>query len=219
MAAWQESIERAESTDRWRRVAGLSGLSSRCLAIVREVWAWRDQEAQRRNEPPKRILRDDLIVELARRKTADLKRIRAVRGLEHQRLQRHLPAIAKCIQRALNLPDPQCPRPQRRNDQSHLVLIGQFLNAALSSICRSASVAPAIVGTAQDVRDLIAYRLNLLDDELDPPALACGWRAEVVGIMIDELLSGRMSIRISDPLSEHPLSFDRNGEEGKGGHP
>ena len=47
------------------------------LAIVRELWRWRDSESQKRNRPPKRLLRDDLIVELAKRKTADPKRIRA----------------------------------------------------------------------------------------------------------------------------------------------
>jgi ribonuclease D len=38
--------------------------------------------------------------------------------------------------------------------------------------------------------------------------LARGWRAELVGHLIDELLLGKKSIRIVDPLSEHPLAFD-----------
>ena len=40
-----------------------------------------------------------------------------------------------------------------------------------------------------------------------------GWRAELVGHLIDELLAGRKSIRIEDPLSEHPLAFDPVGGE------
>ena len=47
-------------------------MSPRSLAIVRELWMWRRKEAERRDVPPKRILRDDLIVELAKRKSDDI---------------------------------------------------------------------------------------------------------------------------------------------------
>ncbi|HEY2146584.1 MAG TPA: ribonuclease D, partial [Pirellulales bacterium] len=85
---------------------------------------------------------------------------------------------------------------------------GQFLSSALTSICRSAQIAPSIVGTASDVRELIAFRLGYGGDE--PPVLARGWRAEVVGQVIDDLLAGRKSIRIADPLSDDPLAFEQN---------
>jgi ribonuclease D len=93
---------------------------------------------------------------------------------------------------------------------SQLNVLGQFLSPALSSICRSANVATSLVGTATDVRDLIAYRLGFANSDADepPPLLARGWRAELVGHLIEELLAGKKSIRIVDPLSEHPLGFD-----------
>lgn len=209
MQAWQNQVEEAENGERWRRVSGISGMSAKSLAILRELWYWREEEAKRRNIPAKRVLRDDLLVELAKRGTADPKRISAVRGLERGDLQRHMPKIAACIERALALPDREYPRHQRGSSLSQLTLIGQFLSTALGSICRAAQVAPSIVGTAQDVRELIAYRLGLEEygpDEL--PILATGWRAEVVGQMIDDLLAGKSSIRITDALSEHPLSFE-----------
>ncbi len=145
MTVWQDGMESAENAERWRRVSGVSGLSSRCLAIVRELWKWRDQEARTRNQPAKRVLRDDLIVELAKRKSADIRRISAVRGLERQRLQKHLPTIARSIQVALDLADNSCPRPVRKSSQPQLTLLGQFLSTALSSICRAARVAPSVV--------------------------------------------------------------------------
>lgn len=213
MLAWQQQVEDAESGERWRRVSGISGMSARALAILRELWYWREEEARRRNLPPKRVLRDDLLVELAKRGTADPKRIAAVRGLERGDLQRHLPKIAACIERALALPESQYPRHLRGSSLSQLTLIGQFLSTALGSICRTKQVAPSLVGTAQDVRELIAYRLNLEEYEADElPILAQGWRAEVVGQMIDDLLAGKLAIRIADPLSDHPLSFEPSHE-------
>lgn len=210
MTAWQKQVEDAETSERWRRVSGISGMSAKSLAILRELWHWREDEAKRRNIPAKRVLRDDLLVELSKRGTADPKRISAVRGLERGDLQRHMPKIAACIERALALPEREYPRHLRGSSLSQLTLIGQFLSTALGSICRAAQVAPSLVGTAQDVRELIAYRLGLEEYAPDAlPALATGWRAEVVGQMIDDLLAGRLAIRITDALSEHPLSFEK----------
>jgi ribonuclease D len=98
---------------------------------------------------------------------------------------------------------------------SQLNLLGQFLSPALSSICRSANVATSLAGTATDVRELIAYRLGFAsqDEEQELPLLAIGWRAELVGHLIEDLLAGKKSIRIEDPLSEHPLAFDPVGGE------
>ena len=206
MTAWQDEVEAARTAERWRRVSGTNGLSSRSLAIVRELWRWRDAEAARRDSPVRRVLRDDLIVELAKRRSADPKQIRAIRGLERGDLQRLLPKIAEHIAQALELPESECPRTERRETPNQLNLLGQFLSAALSSICRSAQIAPSIVGTASDVRELIAFRLGYGDSE--PPLLARGWRAEIVGQLINDLLSGNKSIRIADPKSDHPLVFE-----------
>ncbi len=209
MAAWQDDVEATRSRERWWKVSGVSGLSSRSLAVVRDVWRWRELEAERRDWPAKRVLRDDLIVELAKRRTADPKQIRALRGLERGDLQRVLPPLGEAIAAALALPDAECPRLLQREMPPQLNLLGQFLSSALTSICRSAAVAPSIVGTASDVRDLIAYHLRIGDAGDTPPILGQGWRAEVVGQLIEDLLSGQVAIRIKDPLAEEPLAFDR----------
>ncbi len=210
LESWLNQIEDAENTEQWRRVAGSAGLSSRKLAIVRELWRWRNAEALSRNYPPKRILRDDLMVEIARRQTADVQRIHTLRGMEHRHLQRHLSIIAECVQRAMELPDSECPGPERRGEsaQPALTLLGQFLSTALGCICRTAELAPGLVGTVQDVRDLVAYRLGLIKAQESPPRLAQGWRAEVVGREIERLLAGNLVLRVTDPLADQPLSLE-----------
>jgi ribonuclease D len=207
MVAWQRTIEEFEHGERWLRTSGIAGLSPRHLAIVRELWLWRDEEARRRNQPSKRILRDDLIVELAKRQTADPKRIRALRGMERGDIQKQMTRITAAIEKAMQLPAEALPMLDRRPLRSQLTVLGQFLSTALGSICRSASVAPSLVGTAQDVRDLIAFHLCLADATEPTPLLARGWRKEVVGRVIEDLLSGRLAIKIEDPLAEEPLTF------------
>jgi ribonuclease D len=206
MLTWQNSIDDYRSKERWRKVSGITGLSNRSLAIVRELWRWREQEAERRDVPPKRVLRDDLIIELAKRKTAESKQIQAVRGMERGDLTRALPALVEAIERALNLSEADLPRSERRETPNQINMLGQFLSSALTSICRAAQIAPSMVGTASDVRELVAYRLGY--DVGGTPILAEGWRADIVGHVIDDLLSGQLSIRIADPESEEPLVFE-----------
>jgi ribonuclease D len=208
MANWQEEAEHAISREQWRRVSGSSALDRQGLAIVRELWRWREAEARRRDCPARRVLRDDLIVELAKRKSAEVDRIRAVRGLDRGDLKRFLSAIAKRIRRALSLPEQQWPKkPFRRQKEPQLPVLGQFLYSALGSICRQTDLAPGLVGTPSDVRELIMYRAGHAATDR-PPRLARGWRAEVVGNLFSDLLAGRKSIRITDPASENPLAFD-----------
>jgi ribonuclease D len=197
---------------RWRRVSGLGNLSPRSLAIVRELWTWRRDEAERRDVPPRRVLRDDLIVEIAKRKSDTVERIRAIRGMHRGIKQETVNELAACVRRGLDAPLGDIERRSQEAMPTQLNLLGQFLSPALSSICRSANVATSLAGTATDVRDLIAYRLGFAGADQDvPPLLATGWRAELVGHLIEELLAGRKSIRIEDPLSEHPLAFDSVG--------
>ena len=209
MAAWLDEVAESFTRKRWRRVSGLSGLSRRELAIAREVWHWRDAVAEQRDMPPKRVLRDDLLVELCKRKSADPRQIAEVRGMQRSDLRHILPGLAAAVERGLTLPDAECPGGEhRRTPPSHLAMLGQFMATAVAGMCRQMKIAPSLVGTASDMRDLLAWKLGYREEE-GLPLLATGWRQEVVGGLIDDLLSGKAALRIGDLESSEPLVIDR----------
>lgn len=207
MESWQLEVESALTRKDWRRVSGIGKLNPRQLAIVKELWTWRHEEAQRRNQPQKRLLRDDLIVELAKRKVASPERIMAIRGMERSAVKRKAVELAECVRRGLEAPTEQTPRSPRQNTPSQLNLLGQFLAPALNTICRRAEIATSMVGTASDVRELIAHRMGFSENG-EVPTLAEGWRAQLVGNVIDDLLTGKKSIRITSAQAADPLAFD-----------
>ena len=206
---WLGDVRDARDRPRWRKVSGIGNLPARSLAIVRELWYWRQEEAERRDVPPRRVLRDDLIVELAKRKSDQTDKIHAIRGISQSVGRKVVEQLAACIRQGMEAPLDDIGRRPHEAMPPHLNLLGQFLAPALTSICRSANVATSLAGTASDVRDLIAYRLNFSTADRDElPLLARGWRADLVGHLIEDLLAGQKSIRIDDPTSEHPLTFD-----------
>ncbi|MEL7499423.1 MAG: HRDC domain-containing protein [Planctomycetota bacterium] len=207
ISKWMDHLELSEIEPQWRRVSGISNLNRRALAIVRQLWLERDEEASRQNRSPRRILADDLIVELAKRGSSDIKRLKAIRGFENRVSKSMFERISEAIETANQLPDKELPKRLPRNQNMNLGLLGQFLTTAINVVCRQQSIAPAIVGTANDIRKLAAWRLGMIKLD-EAPELSKGWRARMVGDVIDEVLNGTVAIRVGNPKSEMPLELE-----------
>ncbi|TWU64826.1 MULTISPECIES: ribonuclease D [Crateriforma] len=203
---FQEKIIRAETQENWRRVSGSSGLRPRQLEMVRQLWLWRESVAQQWDRIPKRVLRDDLIVELARRGSTDLRRIRSIRGMERRNLQSQYENIAAAIQKAIDVPDEQLPQKAKGSRRVVSPMLSQFLSTSIACISRQHRLSPSIVGNAEDVRELLGYELDPKPG--DPtPSLLKGWRGEIVGKSFRQLLAGELAIRVADVKEAQPLEF------------
>ena len=207
--AWQKSLEDIVDKPQWRRVSGIASLNRKALAIVRELWLWRDDEARRRNRSARRVLPDDLIVELAKRGTPEISRLKAIRGFENRVSKQAIPEISDVIEDALSLSKDDYPNRITRNRSTNLGLLGQFISIALKIVCRQEKIAPQIVGTADELKEFAAWRLKIAKFD-KPPKLATSWRKELVGALIERILDGELSISVSDPTADHPLKLDRN---------
>jgi ribonuclease D len=206
----QANLVEYERAEGWSRLPGVQGLVGQQLAVVRELWMWRDQRALRKNMPSRRVLRDDLLVELARRGSADPRKISHVRGLHHAGLQRFLPEISACITKGMKSEPPCAPWFYSQRRPRPPALLQQFLSAAMGYLCRSHQISPAIVGTSDDVGQLASYWLadsKLPDDDPGLPNLLKGWRGELIGQPLYEIYCGRKTLRVNQPSDEMPLAL------------
>lgn len=214
MRDWQAQVIDTEFHEPWRRLSGFAGLTRRGMAIAIGLWQWREQSASRRNVPMRRVLRDDLLIELARRETSKISEIRLLRGMERQSHSRDLTEIAAAVAAAIGSGKETWPmKPPRPASTPDLNLLGQFLYSAFSIVCRNINVAAGLVGSVQDVRNLAAWHLGLSDSADPPPRLARGWRGEVVGATIQEMLLGKWAITVDRPLLDQPLRLINVGDE------
>ena len=151
MAAWRDDVTAAQDRKDWRRVSGIGSLNWKSLAIVRELWQWRQDEARRLNQPPKRLLRDDLLVEIAKRGTDHPEQILAIRGMQRNDLRRKVTDLVACVQRGIATPLEPLARSTQREPPPQLNLLGQFLTPALTTICRRAEVAASLCMTERPI--------------------------------------------------------------------
>jgi ribonuclease D len=207
LAIWQSELALAERQENWHRMSGIHSLNAGALPIARALWLWRDERARSRDLPPRRILRDDLLVELARRGTSDVKRMSSLRGMEHKHLRSLVEELAAVIEEAKGAPAPKWPKRTRYGNSQPSGMVTQFLGAALAHICKSRRIAPSIVGTADDLRDFVLYRTERQASDATPPALLSGWRASIVGRFLDDLLKGELGLALSGLGEEMPLRF------------
>ncbi len=206
-----DEVEAERSPDSWQRLSGLHRLKPRELAVAREIWRWREQESETKNRPARKILRDDLIIELARRQPDSVDDLLAVRDMNRTEYKKAAPAILKHITIGQKLPDNQLPvlPKQPEDDKAHDEhVLGQLLGLALANRCAELNVAVPLVSKSADLRHLVRWYVYG-EKSGEPPRLTVGWRAEVCGDLLTDVLAGKIALRVSDPQSDHPLTFER----------
>lgn len=159
------------------------------FAGMQELAAWREMEAQRRDVPRSRVLKDDAIYELAvqlPRNADQMSALRTIpRGFERSRAGEDILAV---IQRTLQIPKdalPQVPRGKPAPDGSAAAV--DLLKVLLKLTVEAEGVAAKIIATVDDLEKIAA------DDEADVAALK-GWRRELFGENALKLKRGEIAL-------------------------
>ena len=166
----------------------------RDLAVMMELAAWREAEAQGRDVPRSRILKDDALLEVAGaapRTIETLGGLRAVpRGTDKSRLG---PDILAAVERGLAR-DPKTLPPIERDRRGGSNANGatvELLKVLLRQVADAQGVAPKLVATVDDLEAIAA------DDDADVPALS-GWRRALFGAKALDLKAGRLALTIEN---------------------
>jgi ribonuclease D len=190
--------------EKWRKLRGLGSLDRRRLAVVRDLFAWREEKAATTNRPARTIIRDDLIVEIARRNPQRERDLHPVRGLA----KRDLDSIFRTVEYARQLPREQWPElAEREQDSPQVGWLAGVLNAALGDFCVRQRLATNLVATSQDVKLLVRSRVT--GQPLPVVSLLTqGWRARHVLPELLAVLDGRRTLRIANVASDTPFAIE-----------
>jgi ribonuclease D len=187
-----------DARERYQRIKGWNSLNPRSAAVLRELVAWREQQASARNVPRGRVLRDQLLLELARQTPTTPAALRMARGLSASELERSAESILAVIQHALALPPSTWPRIDRaRRPEPEFAGQVELLQAALKACAEQAEIAPTLLATAADLQALVESRQRRGGSTVKLPILE-GWRRRLAGDVLLQVLEGKMMVSV-DP--------------------
>lgn len=172
----------------WRRLKPRS-LDRRFLAVLQSVAAWREEEAQRRDVPRNRVLRDEQLTDIAAHRPKSAEHLGRTRGLSLDFAQGRLgQGILAAVEQGLEVPDDQRPKPVKRpelnGDPGPLV---ELLKVLLKLRCHEHHVAQKLIANTADLEQLA------LDDEA-PIAALQGWRRDIFGEAALALKRGELAL-------------------------
>jgi len=179
---------------RFQRIRGWENLKPRSVAVLRELVAWRDEEARTRNVPRGRVMRDDVLLELARRPPESRSALRATRGVHHAEADRNGERILAAIRSGLSVPEsewPQVPRSKRPDPEAAGRV--ELLQAVLKARAEEMEIAPSLLASAADLQALVEAKRNR--DALNLPILQ-GWRRKLAGETLLRVLDGKIAVRL-----------------------
>jgi ribonuclease D len=162
------------------------------LAVLIEVAAWREREAQTRDVPRSRVLKDDTIADIAVQAPTSIEKLKNLRslpkGFERSRWGE---AIVAAVTRGLERDPKTLPRQARFQPAANGTAVVELLKVLLRMISERHHVAAKVIATVDDLDRIAA------DDHADVPALT-GWRRELYGEKALALKHGKLALAIEN---------------------
>ena len=181
--------------ERLYRLKGTKRLDALGLAVLERLVEWRDRWAQERNRPLRAMMRDDVLVEIARRRPKKMSDLEVMRGFPQARNRKVVRELLTVIEEACEIPKSEWPAPYKQPKEAPMSKIMlDILSAVTRATCEEEGISHELVCTSQRLREVLDYRAGLLKER---PALLCGWREKFIGQRLLELLDGHSEVHVS----------------------
>ena len=182
----------APPEEAWRRLK-VRGGNRRYLAILRELAAWREVEADRRDKPRGWVLRDNALSEIAAQRPRTARELAKLRSVSQRTAESATgAALLEAVKRGLALPDEECPSPPPRNEASSApAALTDLLKVLLTFKSEETGVARRLIANADDLERIAR------GETAGVPALQ-GWRRSLFGDDALALVEGRLALSVED---------------------
>ena len=186
-----ESVYLPDPAMIWRRLKFRGGRPDMVNRLAK-LAEWREVEAQRRDVPRGRLLRDDTLIDLAGSNPKTGAEFRKIRGFPGGETGKLVKPVLNVLKQAAETPKQDYPRLDRpeKQDKPPQALI-ELLRVLLKHVTEEHEVAPRLIASADDLEKLA------LDDKAGIPALS-GWRYEIFGQLALELKQGRLALSVTN---------------------
>jgi ribonuclease D len=190
-----ESYERSDRAT-VVRLKGAGALDGLGLAVATELIKVREQLASQYDRPVRSVIRDHLLVEIARHRWTKPNDIKKLRGMNVN--SSALRDIASGVERACALPQESWPPVAPVDDETEQeAALAMLLGAVLRAHCNQQNVSHQLVAAKAEIRRFVCSRIRNAGPT-DSVALDTGWRHAFAGKLLDDVVSGKRRIQIKD---------------------
>lgn len=190
-----ESVDDARDLDvLFNKLPRVNSLDPAQRAVARELVAWREDTARDADRPVSTILHETTLVEIAKRRPKDLDRLRQIRGVNEATLHRRGRSLLDAVQRGRSRePIPVTGERPSQPDAQDAPLIA-LSEALVRTRAASEGLAYELLASRADLQRIVTA---VREEQPDPDVRTLGgWRRQVVGEELLELLAGRRSLRV-----------------------
>jgi ribonuclease D len=189
-----EATDERDPEEVWRRLPRVTSMDPRDRAVARELAAWRERTAAREDRPVGAVLRDPTVVELARRKPRGRNELAQIRGVNQEVLRRRGDDLLAVIGQGRDAPPLRLDERERYSTEPQDAPVIALAEALVRARAQAAGLAYELIAARADLTPIVvAARRG--DNEPDVRTLR-GWRRELVGAELLELLRGRRRLSV-----------------------
>ena len=179
---------------RFMKIKNLRSLKPRSLTVLKELVAWREGEAVKRNCLAKNIIRDETLLEIARKIPRDVKALSGFRGFHQRELGKSGTYILSAIEKAMQVPEADLIVLPESNGHTTTRGVEEVLSAYVQIRCEELKIEPSVLADRKQIHSFVAHFEQKLD--MEEHFLFQGWRKELIGSPMLALLSGKVGLKI-----------------------
>jgi ribonuclease D len=192
--ALEDVSDERDAEQIFARLPRVNSLDPAQRAVARELVEWREATARDGDRPVPSVLPDAALVEVAKRRPASMERLAQIRGLNEGTLRRRGPAIVAAVERGRErdpIPTDGVRTPPPDPGDAPLIALAEALVRARAA---EAELAYELLAARADLQRIV----TALREGTEEPEVRTlqGWRRELVGLELLELLAGRRSLLI-----------------------
>ncbi|MCK5722285.1 MAG: ribonuclease D [Gammaproteobacteria bacterium] len=177
--------------DAWNKVKGINRLRPRQFAAAKNIAEWREKMAIKKDLPRRWILADDILIAAAQLLPKNISQLSTIANIKTATIEKIGEIILNCVKDALALNETDLPsttKPKRLTADQEI--IADLLMTQLRLIASEQNISPANIANRKMIEKIIY-------GETDIPLLK-GWRYQLAGKKIQDLLSGNFSLQIKN---------------------
>ncbi len=175
--------------DAWKRLRGLDKLRPKALAIIQLLAEWREETAQRKDLPRNWVIRDEVMIDIARMAPEELGKLKKIRNLQPKTVERYGDKLISLVQDARNREPQPFPLGKRRAKPTpQQEALADLLHAQLRLLADKHHINVSVLASRKDLLELVRGE--------DHVAVLHGWRREMAGAELLAICEGRRLVSV-----------------------